>query len=228
MRPALNVRRPGGGITLRGSFGVARVIVAIVGAVALVGDYQYILGFSSFSKANYFAYFTNQSNGAGVVVLALGAWFAMRRATDPAALVTGGMLTSTYTIISGVVFGLIVSQAGDYNYKIVVPWSSQVLHFWIPAYVILDWIFAPGRRPIPWSRLWLVLIYPVVWGVFTIWRGSVVGWYPYFFLDPGQVSVPFEFAAYSGGIVVVITGLAAALIALTHRRREHAPVASEA
>lgn len=202
----------------RTAFGVARVIVAIVGIVALVGDFQYILGFSSFSTANYFAYFTNQSNAAGVVVLALGAWLSFRRPTDPGWLMTARMLTATFTIISGIVFGLIVSQAGDYNYRIVVPWSSQLLHFWIPSYVILDWIFAPGRTPIPWRRVWLVLIYPLVWGGFTMVRGSIVGWYPYFFLDPGQVSGPAEFAAYSGAILVVITGLAAGLVALSRRR----------
>jgi hypothetical protein len=196
---------------------VARVVVAIVGIVALVGDFQYILGFSSFSTANYFAYFTNQSNAAGVVVLALGAWLSFRRTFDPGWLMTARMLTATFTIISGIVFGLIVSQAGDYNYRIVVPWSSQLLHFWIPSYVITDWIFAPGRTAIPWRRVWLVLIYPLVWGGFTMLRGSIVGWYPYFFLDPGQVSGPLEFSAYSGAILLVITGLAAGLIALSRR-----------
>lgn len=206
----------------RTAFGVARVVVAIVGIVALVGDFQYILGFSSFSTANYFTYFTNQSNAAGVVVLAIGAWLSFRRPTDPGWLMTARMLTATFTIISGIVFGLIVSQAGDYNYRIVVPWSSQLLHFWIPSYVILDWIFAPGRTPIPWRRLWLVLIYPLAWGGFTMIRGSIVGWYPYFFLDPGQVSGPLEFSAYSGAILLVITGLAAALVALTRRRPQTA------
>jgi hypothetical protein len=207
---------------VRTAFGVARVVVAVVGIVALVGDFQYILGFSSFSTANYFTYFTNQSNAAGVVVLAIGAWLSFRRPTDPGWLMTARMLTATFTIISGIVFGLIVSQAGDYNYRIVVPWSSQLLHFWIPSYVILDWIFAPGRSPIPWRRLWLVLIYPLAWGGFTMIRGAVVGWYPYFFLDPGQVSGPLEFAAYSAAILLVITGLAAALIAVTRRKRQTA------
>jgi hypothetical protein len=207
---------------VRTAFGVARVVVAVVGIVALVGDFQYILGFSTFSTANYFTYFTNQSNAAGVVVLAIGAWLSFRRPTDPGWLMTARMLTATFTIISGIVFGLIVSQAGDYNYRIVVPWSSQLLHFWIPSYVILDWIFAPGRSPIPWRRLWLVLIYPLAWGGFTMIRGAVVGWYPYFFLDPGQVSGPLEFAAYSAAILLVITGLAAALIAVTRRKRQTA------
>jgi len=203
---------------LRLAVGVARLCVAVVGIVALIGDFQYILGFSSFSTVNYFTYFTNQSNAAGVVVLAVGGVLCFRRSDDPPALETARLLTATYTIISGVVFGLIVSQAGDYNYRIVVPWSSQLLHFWIPSFVILDWIIAPGRARLPWRRLWLLLIYPTVWGVFTIIRGGIVGWYPYFFLDPSQVSVPWEFAAYSGGILIVIVGLAAALLAVTRRQ----------
>jgi hypothetical protein len=208
---------------LRVAVGVARLCVAVVGIVALIGDFQYVLGVSSFSTVNYFAYFTNQSNAAGVVVLAVGGVLCFRRRDDPAALETSRLLTASYTIISGIVFGLIVSQAGDYNYRIVVPWSSQLLHFWIPSFVILDWIIAPGRARLPWRRLWLLLIYPTVWGVFTIIRGGIVGWYPYFFLDPAQVSIPWEFAAYSGGILIVIVGLAAALLAVTRRQTRPEP-----
>jgi hypothetical protein len=198
------------------TFAVVRMAVAIVGAVALLGDYGYdVLGFSSFATSNYFRYFTNQSNMAGVIVLGLGAWMGLRRASDPRWLVTARMLTTTYVIVSGIVFILIVTQAGDYNIRIVVPWSSQILHFWIPAYSIFEWFAAPGRTRLPWKSLLIVPIYPLVWGGYTMIRGAVIGWYPYFFLDPGQVSGPVEFSLYSGAALALIHGIAAALVWLT-------------
>jgi hypothetical protein len=197
----------------RAVLAAVRLCVAVAGIVALIGDYNYdVLGFASFATSNYFSYFTNESNMAGVAVLLLGAWIGVRRISDPRWLVTARMLTTTYVIVSGIVFGLIVTQAGDYNYRIVVPWSSQILHFWIPAYSILEWVVAPGRSRLPWKSLFLVSPYPLLWGGFTMIRGAVIGWYPYFFLDPGQVSGPVEFSLYSGAVLAIIHGIAAVLV----------------
>jgi hypothetical protein len=209
-----SIERPENKITpTRLVLAVVRMCVAAAGIIALIGDYNYdVLGFASFATSNYFSYFTNESNMAGVAVLLLGVWIGLRRARDPRWLVTARMLTTTYVIVSGIVFGLIVSQAGDYNYRIVVPWSSQILHFWIPTYSILEWILAPGRSRLPWKSLFLVSPYPLVWGAFTMIRGAVIGWYPYFFLDPGQVSGPVEFSFYSGAVLAIIHGIAAALV----------------
>ena len=44
-------------------------------------------------------------------------------------------------------------------------------------------------------------------------RGSFVGWYPYFFLDPAQVSGPLETVLYCLIAVVLFLGIAAVLVA---------------
>ena len=211
----------------RTAFGVARVVVAIVGIVALVGDYQYILGFSSFSKANYFAYFTNQSNAAGVVVMCLGAWLSFRRPVDPGWLMTARMLTATFTIISGIVFGLIAVESSNRGVRVDVPWSSALLHFVIPTLALLDWLLGPGRRPVAWRGALTVLGFPIVWGVITLVRGALIGWYPYFFLDPAQVDGPVMFVVYDVIVLGLIAGIAAFMLALSRVRPLGAARATE-
>jgi len=58
----------------------------------------------------------------------------------------------------------------------------------------------------------------VVWGVITLVRGASVGWYPYFFLDPVQVTDPVEFAVYSGIALTVFALVGSGVVALSGRR----------
>ena len=49
------------------------------------------------------------------------------------------------------------------------------------------------RKTLPYNRLWLVVIYSIVWLVVTLIHGATDGWVPYPFLDPatgcGSVTV---------------------------------------
>lgn len=51
-------------------------------------------------------------------------------------------------------------------------------------------------------------------------RGTIVGWYPYYFLDPGQLSGPVEFFTMSGLALVVFTVVGLVLVWLTRFRRK--------
>ncbi|SDZ11273.1 Pr6Pr family membrane protein [Herbiconiux ginsengi] len=200
---------------MRRAFGLVRLAVGVLGAIALIFDFDYVLGFSTFSTINYFSYFTFQSNLVNVVVLgASGALLLVGHRMGPF-LASVRAIVTTYVVVSGIVFGLIVSQAGSHHYRIDVPWSSQILHFWIPAFVVLDWFIGVGRVRIPWRTAAIVLVFPVVWGVFTLIRGSIVRWYPYFFLDPDQVSGPGEFALYCGIAIGLFAGIQAGLVAIS-------------
>jgi hypothetical protein len=207
--------------------GGLRLLAAAVGLVALVGNFVYVLGFSTFTSFNYFSYFTQQSNMSNVVVLVGSGVAALRGRSESPLFVSVHALVTTYVIVSGIVYGIIVAESLANGYAIGVPWSSQVLHFWIPSYVLVDWVLAPGRSRISWKVLGVVLVYPVVWGVATIVRGADVGWYPYFFLDPAQVSWPGEFLMYNAIALGTIVGVLTGLIALSHLR-PRGPLASTA
>ncbi|WP_150307159.1 Pr6Pr family membrane protein [Planctomonas psychrotolerans] len=200
------------------TFGLLRLTALAVGIVALIGDFDYVLGFRTFATMNFFSYFTTLSAMILDLVLALGAFSALRVPEDPAWLGSARVLATTYALVSGIVFGAIISQAASHDYRIEVPWSSQMLHFWLPAYALLDWFLAPGRPPVTWKVLRWVLVFPAVWTAFTLVRGPVVGWYPYFFLDPTQVD-GVERILYLAGIGVFITGIAAVFVRTSHPLR---------
>jgi hypothetical protein len=208
--------------------GVLRLVAAAAGLSALVSYFVYVLGFSTFSTVNYFNYFTQQSNIANVVVLTVSGVLMLRGVPEPRWFASVHALVTAYVIVSGLVYGVIVIESASHDYAIGVPWSSQVLHFYLSTFVLVDWVFAPGRTRVRWRLVAAALPFPVAWGLFTIWRGSRVGWYPYFFLDPAQVRWPDEFVLYNGIAIGTIIGVTAALVGLSHLRPRHRPAVTGA
>ncbi|MEO6826131.1 MAG: Pr6Pr family membrane protein [Microbacteriaceae bacterium] len=194
--------------------GIGRLLLAGVGVVALVGNFQYVLGFASFVTSNFMSYFTVQSAIAGVMMFVLGAIAAFRGAA-PRWFGAVRALVTSYMIVSGIVFAAMVIQASTLDYTIAVPWSDQLLHFWIPGFAVIDWLLDPGTVRPSGKLLGLALVYPSLWGVFTLIRGSMVGWYPYFFLDRNQVSLA-ESIAYCALCLAIVTGIVALLTMTSH------------
>lgn len=199
---------------MRRAFGLARILVAISGVVALLGDINYTIGTSPFATYNFFSYFTVQSMIVAIVVLVVAAVYALRAPEDPLWLDKLRLLSTTYVVVSGIVFAVILIEGALHEIPVWAPWSSQLLHFWIPGFILLDWFTAPGKD-VPWRTIRWVLIFPVAWVIFTMVRGTFVYWYPYFFLDPGLVAVPFEYGLYLVVIVVIFTGITALLITIS-------------
>ncbi|MFT4234907.1 MAG: Pr6Pr family membrane protein [Microbacterium sp.] len=201
---------------LRRAYGWGRLIAAS----ACLGTLTYRLVFSLLKQSmigqNFFAYLTMQSNIAFALVTAVGGVIALHRMADPAWFTAIRGLVITWTVTAGLGFAIIVWQASVRGIKIGVPWPDIVLHFVIPALALVTWITAPGRTAAPWRIVPLALIYPIVWGIFTLWRGARVGWYPYYFMDPRLISGPMEFVVSSGILLAVFAAVAAGLVWISH------------
>lgn len=200
----------------RNAFGLFRLVVATTCLVALVHRLLWGLSSQTIAGDNFFAYLTVQSNCALVVLLFIASFLAFAREQDPRWFTVALAMVLTWTITAGLAFALIVWQAGLRGIRVDVPWSDQVLHFWLPSVSAIAWVLAPGHRRVPWRVVPAVLLFPLAWGGVTMWRGPRIGWYPYYFLDPRQVSGPGEFVITSG-IALSIFALVAAVLVLVSR-----------
>ncbi|HET8778841.1 MAG TPA: Pr6Pr family membrane protein [Agromyces sp.] len=206
-----------GVLQVRRSLGVFRLLVAVLEIVAIIGNYQYVLGFRFFATANFFSYFTIQSAMMAVVVLLVAGAFALLTPRDPAWLGVVRTIVTVYVLVSGIVFGLIVAQASTRDYRVDVPWSDTLLHFVVPGLAIIAWVtdsVTAVNVRVPWSTVGWVLVYPSLWLAYTLVRGADVGWYPYFFLDEAQVDGPVGVALYCALVLLIFLMLTAALVAL--------------
>ena len=195
--------------------GVARVVMAVVCAVALVARYNWGVGAVTFTPGNFFAYLTIQSNIVFVIVIAMdGVASLSGRIPHPRMeALRAGVITCTIT--AGVVFALIVQQSSVRAIRIDVPWSDVVLHFIIPVAALVDWSLSPRTRRVTWRIIPLVLGYTCGWGAVTMIRGGITGWYPYYFLDPNQTDGFGEFALLSGIALAVFAVIGAAVVAIS-------------
>lgn len=201
----------------RRSLGIFRVLIAVTEVVALVGNFEYVLGFRFFATANFFSYFTIQSAMLAVVTLGIAAAYALLAPNDPPWLGILRTMVTVYLLVSGLVFALIVSQASTRDYRVDVPWSDTLLHFVVPALAVIAWSadsIMAVNPPVPWSTVGWVLVYPSLWLPYTLWRGADVGWYPYFFLDEAQVGGGFGVAVYCALVLAIFVAITALLVAI--------------
>ncbi|MFI9510280.1 Pr6Pr family membrane protein [Nocardia sp. NPDC052566] len=183
-----------------------RVGFAVLALIALIRDLVPDSGEIGYSVANELSYFTIQSNVIAAVVLLVGGlrdprdrrWQAIRCAA------------TLYLVITGIVYAVLLSHLG---YGAAHPWVNDVLHRVMPIVVVVDWVLVPVALGITERLIGGLLIYPLVYGIYTLIRGPIVDWYPYPFIDPrhqGYVSMTI-------GLVVLAVGfalLAVAIVAL--------------
>jgi len=202
-------------VKVRATFGALRLLIATACLIALVSRFLWGLGSATFTPANFFAYLTIQSNILFLVVTLIAAVVALCGHDDAAWLDLARVTVLSLTVSCGIIFALIIEQSGERGFRIDVPWSDVFLHFVLPAVAILDWIIGPGRGASPWRSVAIVLVFMIGWGLVTLARGPIVGWYPYFFLDPAQLANTAQFFVYASIAVILFGGISAALVAVS-------------
>ncbi|MGW2665233.1 Pr6Pr family membrane protein [Nocardia tengchongensis] len=171
---------------------VLRIAFAILGLVALAWIPLRNLGNPNYSYANFFSYFTIQSNILGLIVLVVGGL------KDPAGRrwqVLRGAAT-LYLTITLIIYAVLLA---DIDVQLTERWINDTLHRVIPIVLIADWLLvASGIKPTVKLVLgWL--IYPLAYGAYTLVRGPFADWYPYPFMDPREQG----YGALTIGLVVM-------------------------
>lgn len=213
---------------MRIAFAIARVVVASAGIAAVVGQLNHDIGYweangvtnMTLSVTNFFSFFTILSNVSTIGVMLIGsALLATRTGCDPLWFNTLRASVATYMIVTGIVYNLLL-RGIELPPGLSLPWANEIMHVWVPVFILLDWVFAPGRAPMPSKTLWKILAFPIAWVVYTMVRGPFTPnevkaepfWYPYPFLNPnlsanGYLSVAFYIVLIALCIAAVAVGV---------------------
>ncbi|MBG0739628.1 Pr6Pr family membrane protein [Paeniglutamicibacter antarcticus] len=62
-------------------------------------------------------------------------------------------------------------------------YADRILHYVVPLMVILGWVVFGPRPRISIKTTFLILVFPVIWCIYTVIRGALTGWYPYPFIN---------------------------------------------
>ncbi|MFB2582261.1 Pr6Pr family membrane protein [Herbiconiux sp. P15] len=189
---------------------IAAIVAQLVHSIALVPDVPHFL-------VNFFSYFTILSNALAALALLVGAYYSFTVRRDPAWYNLALAAIVTYMATTGVVYNLLLRGIA-LDQGSTVPWSNEVLHLVAPIYIVVVWILTPGKSPLKWSAVGSIVVFPLVWVVYTMIRGPLVGWYPYPFLNPAQPGGYGAVAVYVIAIAGFIGIMACAVVALSRTR----------
>jgi len=173
--------------------------------MALVAQVHSLQLRPSFSLVNFFSFFTVLSNVMAAAVFLLGSiWMVLNRKNVAAAgydLLRGAI--TVYMVVTGMVY-LTLLSGNEVALQTTLPWVNAILHYIMPVAVLADWLLVPPRTRLAATQIWVWLLFPAVYLVYSLVRGPMAQWYPYPFLDPGVVDGYGGVTAYAAGILVAI------------------------
>jgi hypothetical protein len=190
---------------------VLRVCRALLALAAFTAIGFEVAAGPGVSDGDYFSYFTVLSNLFAAAMLLYGALSPVR--TGTVELLRGAAVV--YILTTGIVYLLLLS-----GHAPTYPWANAILHYLMPIAVTLDWLLQPPHMRLEPARTvvrWMA--FPLAYIVYTLARGAIMGWYPYFFVNPhragGYLLVTGDVLAVGIGIV----GLVGATTWAGNRRR---------
>nr|WP_282581163.1 Pr6Pr family membrane protein [Ralstonia insidiosa] len=132
-----------------------------------------------------FSYFTIQSNilvAVAAISLVMdpardGKWWRVLRLDGLLGIATTGLVFHIVLAPTSKATGLALLASNGFHY--VSPWMALV-----------GWLLFGPRPRIGWSTVALSLIWPAAWLAYTFVHGALSGWYPYPFLNAGEIGYP--------------------------------------
>lgn len=188
------------GMTGRGGAIVFRLVFAAA-ALGAVGFQLFGIHIpKGHSVFNFFTYFTNLSNILISIVFIVTAVRLMRPGFVPTrtdTAIRGAAVV--YIAFVGLVFNTLLTDVnlGDLN-----PTVNIILHFILPIAGIVDWIIWPPQNRLPFTTTLWWMIWPAVYAIFSVVRGSIDGVYPYPFFNPEESGGYGGVALYCAAMVV--------------------------
>ncbi len=204
-------------------FLVLRLVAALAIGAAVVGQLVMSIAFwqsqgvtnLGFQIVNFFSFFTIESNVASVVVLVMGIGLTLLR-RNPMWFTVLRAVVVTFMVTTGIVYNLLL-RGIELPQGSTLDWSNEILHVWGPIYLLVDWLFAPGRLRLEWKHIGTIVAFPIVWAIYTLVRGPFAidertgaPWYPYPFLNPDLSANGYLSVAFYVILIAAVIGLAGA------------------
>ena len=157
--------------------------VAVIWQLALVVGGEAVLNESArpdlaVRLARFISYFTILSN---LLVLGCSAMLARNPLQDGPRWRVVRMATLVGITVTGVVHWFLLRPLLDLSggsYAV-----DKLLHVVVPVVAVLAWVVAGPRGQAGRPQVLGALLWPLLWGAFTLVRGSATGWWPYPFID---------------------------------------------
>jgi len=176
-------------VLYRYSFGLLRLAIGIslLGSVVWQITDRMLAG--RFRPTEYFVFFSIDSSILAGVVGLIGAYVLLSGKEESQRLSTVRLVATVSMIIVGVVYHALLGDSAIDPRDIGYDWPripNLIIHTWAPIAVFFDYLLSyKGVLP-KWRKALWVIVYPLVWLSFSVVRGLLDNWWPYWFINPNS------------------------------------------
>ena len=170
-----------------------------------------------FRPWEYFSYFTIQTSLMAIVTLGVAGCFAWTGRHETRVLNVVRLSTVTFTVVVTLVYNLLLrglpdaAADGDYVWPVL---PNEILHVWAAIFMLIDWMLSSRRINLRVRTIFWVLVFPLAWLIYSIARGLMVDWWPYWFINPNEPAGITGMLTYIVGIMLFLLTIAIALLGL--------------
>jgi hypothetical protein len=195
--------------------GLLRLLVGAGLVSSVVWQVSDRIAFGIFRPGEYFAYFSIVTAIiAGLVMITTGIGM-LTKLQDTKWIEIGRLSLAVAMIVVGSVYHLLLADSaadardGEYAWPV---FPNEMIHTYAPILILLDYLLSLEAFQIRLRAALWGLVFPMSWLVFSAIRGSLSGWWPYWFLDPTGDLGLLGVLGYVAGIAVLFLVLGFALL----------------
>lgn len=173
----------------KGVFGSFRLAVGLALLWSVLWQISDRLAAGLFRPFEYFAFFSIDSSIFAGLVLIFSGLTLLQGKDEPARIHTLRLVATVSMIVVGVVYHALLGDTAidprDVGYEWpVVP--NLIIHTYAPIAIVIDYLISiRGHKP-SWKKAWWVVVYPLAWLGFSVVRGLLDNWWPYWFINPNS------------------------------------------
>jgi hypothetical protein len=158
---------------------------------------------NNFRPFEYFAYFSIVTAiFAGALLLVVGVR-ALRNLEEGKRLEIARLSLTVAMVVVGVVYHALLSDVandvrdGDYVWPV---FPNEFIHTYAPMLIVLEYLVSQKTFNIRLRAALWVAVFPLVWLMFSVIRGSITNWWPYWFINPNGEAGFVGMLSYIGAI----------------------------
>ena len=125
--------------------------------------------------------------------------------------------TAVYIIIVGLAYHFLLSAT--FNPTGLEWFGDLLLHYINPMFYVLFWWFTVEKHENNYSLAWRWLLFPVAYFIYSLIRGFITDWYPYFFVDVTTLGYP-QVMLVSAGLLTGYAIIGLLLVFLNSKKAE--------
>jgi len=140
-----------------------------------------------FRPSEYFAYFSIVTAIFAGLFLITSGFGLLLKIEDTKWVEIARLSLAVALIVVGVVYHALLADAandvrdGDYAWPVL---PNEIIHTYAPILAAIEYLISVRAFRVRLRAFVWVAIFPLIWLVFSIVRGSATNWWPYWFINP--------------------------------------------